>query len=90
MSECVYKNMIDDEYSQTAELEMRCVDILHHLRQFHNPSAGINESNINRNNTRPRRDPCQRFARNCATRGLATPHHSNLRRASQLFGCVDR
>jgi glutamate decarboxylase len=40
MAECLDKNMIDkDEYPQTAELEMHCVDILNHLRQFHNPSA---------------------------------------------------
>jgi glutamate decarboxylase len=34
MSECVDKNMIDkDEYPQTAELEMRCVEILSRLWQ---------------------------------------------------------
>jgi glutamate decarboxylase len=38
MSECVDKNMIDkDEYPQTAELEMRCVEILSRL--WHAPDA---------------------------------------------------
>ena len=38
MAECFDKNMIDkDEYPQTAELEMRCVDILSHL--WHAPDA---------------------------------------------------
>ncbi|MFA4972700.1 MAG: glutamate decarboxylase [bacterium] len=39
MSETFDKNMIDkDEYPQTAEIEMRCVNILSHL--FHAPEAG--------------------------------------------------
>ena len=39
MSECLDKNMIDkDEYPQTAELEMRCVNILSRL--WHAPEAG--------------------------------------------------
>ena len=39
MSECFDKNMIDkDEYPQTAELEMRCVNILGSL--WHAPDAG--------------------------------------------------
>jgi glutamate decarboxylase len=38
MSECFDKNMIDkDEYPQTAELEMRCVNILGRL--WHAPDA---------------------------------------------------
>ncbi len=38
MSECLDKNMIDkDEYPQTAELEMRCVNILGNL--WHAPAA---------------------------------------------------
>ena len=38
MAECLDKNMIDkDEYPQTAELEMRCVNILSHL--WHAPDA---------------------------------------------------
>ncbi|MGZ4395156.1 MAG: glutamate decarboxylase [Gaiellaceae bacterium] len=38
MAECLDKNMIDkDEYPQTAELEMRCVNILGHL--WHAPDA---------------------------------------------------
>ncbi len=38
MAECFDKNMIDkDEYPQTAELEMRCVNILSHL--WHAPDA---------------------------------------------------
>ncbi len=38
MTECLQKNMIDkDEYPQTAELEMRCVDIL--ARLWHAPDA---------------------------------------------------
>ncbi len=38
MAECLDKNMIDkDEYPQTAELELRCVDILGHL--WHAPDA---------------------------------------------------
>src|SRR5881409_2231620 len=38
MSECFDKNMIDkDEYPQTAELEMRCVNTLSHL--WHAPDA---------------------------------------------------
>ncbi len=39
MAECLDKNMIDkDEYPQTAELEMRCVNILSRL--WHAPDAG--------------------------------------------------
>ena len=39
MAECLDKNMIDkDEYPQTAELEMRCVNILSRL--WHAPEAG--------------------------------------------------
>ena len=39
MAECFDKNMIDkDEYPQTAELEMRCVNILADL--WHAPDAG--------------------------------------------------
>jgi glutamate decarboxylase len=39
MAECFDKNMIDkDEYPQTAELEMRCVNILSRL--WHAPDAG--------------------------------------------------
>ena len=39
MTETFDKNMIDkDEYPQTAELEMRCVNILAHL--FHAPDDG--------------------------------------------------
>ena len=38
MAECLDKNMIDkDEYPQTAELEMRCVNILSRL--WHAPDA---------------------------------------------------
>ena len=38
MAECLDKNMIDkDEYPQTAELELRCVNILGHL--WHAPDA---------------------------------------------------
>src|SRR5690349_2258566 len=38
MAECLAKNMIDkDEYPQTAELEMRCVNILSRL--WHAPDA---------------------------------------------------
>ena len=38
MAECLDKNMIDkDEYPQTAELEMRCVNILSHL--WHAPDT---------------------------------------------------
>ena len=38
MAECLDKNMIDkDEYPQTAELEVRCVEILSHL--WHAPDA---------------------------------------------------
>jgi hypothetical protein len=32
--------------------------------------------------------PCQRFARNCATRNLTPPHHPTLDSASDLRGCV--
>ena len=39
MAECFDKNMIDkDEYPQTAELEMRCVNILSRL--WHAPGGG--------------------------------------------------
>ena len=39
MAECFDKNMIDkDEYPQTAEIEMRCVNILANL--WHAPDAG--------------------------------------------------
>jgi hypothetical protein len=34
--------------------------------------------------------PCQRFARNCATRNLTSPHDPTLGSASHLLGCVDR
>ena len=42
MAECLDKNMIDkDEYPQTAELEMRCVNILSRL--WHAPDAGAGD-----------------------------------------------
>ena len=41
MAECLDKNMIDkDEYPQTAELEMRCVNILSHLWNAPDADAG--------------------------------------------------
>ena len=40
MAECLDKNMIDkDEYPQTAELEMRCVNMLSRL--WHGPDQGV-------------------------------------------------
>jgi glutamate decarboxylase len=40
MAECLDKNMIDkDEYPQTAELEMRCVNMLSRL--WHGPAEGV-------------------------------------------------
>src|SRR5215211_2351727 len=40
MAECLDKNMIDkDEYPQTAELEMRCVNMLSRL--WHGPDHGV-------------------------------------------------
>jgi glutamate decarboxylase len=40
MAECLDKNMIDkDEYPQTAELEMRCVNMLSRL--WHGPDEGV-------------------------------------------------
>ena len=40
MAECLDKNMIDkDEYPQTAELEMRCVNMLSRL--WHGPDKGV-------------------------------------------------
>jgi glutamate decarboxylase len=40
MAECLDKNMIDkDEYPQTAELEMRCVNMLSRL--WHGPEKGV-------------------------------------------------
>ncbi len=40
MAECLDKNMIDkDEYPQTAELEMRCVNMLSRL--WHGPGEGV-------------------------------------------------
>ena len=33
---------------------------------------------------------CQRFARNCATRSLASPHDPTLASAFHLLGCVGR
>jgi hypothetical protein len=37
---------------------------------------------------RPCRVPCQRFARNCATRSRVSPHHPTLDSASHLLGRV--
>ena len=43
MAECLDKNMIDkDEYPQTAELEMRCVNILSRL--WHAPDAATRQA----------------------------------------------
>ena len=39
---------------------------------------------------RSRRGPCQRFARNCATRNLTSPHDPTLDSAFHLLGCVGR
>jgi len=36
----------------------------------------------------PRRGPCQRFARNCATRNLTPPHDALPHSASHLHGRV--
>jgi hypothetical protein len=37
-----------------------------------------------------RAGPCQRFARNCATRNLTSPHEPTLGSAFHLLGCVGR
>ena len=43
-------------------------------RNTGDPSAGINPSSINRSAQTTMQGPCQRFARNYATRNLAPPH----------------
>ena len=62
MSECLDKNMIDkDEYPQTAELEMRCVNILSRL--WHAPEASEAVGSEARSSSASRRSAATSFPR---------------------------